>query len=373
MKTKEELKQYFENGDIPKQEEFWEWQDSYWHKDENLPQANVEGLEDILKSKLTKPKLRTGFYILGYNDDIFFPKLNLQSYYLPVWNGSNFTSSNIYYNAEKVGLGTNMPTETLQVEGNIKTKGMIISNLQQITSSPDTKYVVVKPDGTLGWNVQPNNDGANIPLRGTEPNKPITGDLILDNSHGDRMIRSNSYGSYISFLEDGVVEINHRQEEGANVRISGIDINGTYSGGSGMTGYFYYGNVYEDNSFIQKKYADKQHSYTTKELKTGGLWINNKPIYKKTLFFDQIPQNGEIWIDKIMEDMEMIVSHQMFTEWYALDAAFAGNQWKSSAFITLQKDLIKFELANAPDNDYSAIDSFTLTLEYTKKGDQPVQ
>ncbi|CAD7804713.1 hypothetical protein CHRY9390_01263 [Chryseobacterium aquaeductus] len=36
MKSKEELKRFFENGDIPKQEEFWEWQDSYWHKDEKI-------------------------------------------------------------------------------------------------------------------------------------------------------------------------------------------------------------------------------------------------------------------------------------------------------------------------------------------------
>lgn len=36
MKTKEELKLYFENGDIPRQEDFWAWQDSYWHKNEKL-------------------------------------------------------------------------------------------------------------------------------------------------------------------------------------------------------------------------------------------------------------------------------------------------------------------------------------------------
>lgn len=36
MKSKEELKRFFENGDIPKQEEFWEWQESYWHKDEKI-------------------------------------------------------------------------------------------------------------------------------------------------------------------------------------------------------------------------------------------------------------------------------------------------------------------------------------------------
>lgn len=36
MKTKEELKLYFENGDKPTQEHFWAWLESYWHKDEKI-------------------------------------------------------------------------------------------------------------------------------------------------------------------------------------------------------------------------------------------------------------------------------------------------------------------------------------------------
>ncbi len=39
MKTKEELKLYFENGDIPRQEDVLGRQDSYWHKDEKLDQT----------------------------------------------------------------------------------------------------------------------------------------------------------------------------------------------------------------------------------------------------------------------------------------------------------------------------------------------
>ena len=37
MKTKTELKTYFETGDKPTQEQFYEWMDSYWHKEEILP------------------------------------------------------------------------------------------------------------------------------------------------------------------------------------------------------------------------------------------------------------------------------------------------------------------------------------------------
>lgn len=31
---KEDLKTYFENGDTPDEQDFWEWQDSYWHKND---------------------------------------------------------------------------------------------------------------------------------------------------------------------------------------------------------------------------------------------------------------------------------------------------------------------------------------------------
>jgi hypothetical protein len=41
MKTKADLKLLFEKGDTPTQEHFYEWMDSYWHKDEKLPADQV--------------------------------------------------------------------------------------------------------------------------------------------------------------------------------------------------------------------------------------------------------------------------------------------------------------------------------------------
>lgn len=43
MKSKQELKKVFENGDKPTQEDFWEWQDSYWHKEEKIPISQING------------------------------------------------------------------------------------------------------------------------------------------------------------------------------------------------------------------------------------------------------------------------------------------------------------------------------------------
>ncbi|MBB6371511.1 leucine-rich repeat domain-containing protein [Chryseobacterium shigense] len=48
MKTKEELKLLFENGDKPMQENFWEWLESYWHKDEKIPESSIENYEKIV-------------------------------------------------------------------------------------------------------------------------------------------------------------------------------------------------------------------------------------------------------------------------------------------------------------------------------------
>lgn len=135
----------------------------------------------------------------------------------------------------------------------------------------------------------------------------------------------------------------------------------------GLSSKTYFGDNAEKNDYIQKQYADKQHSYSTKEELTGGNWINGKPVYKKTLYLDQIPRTGEIDLKAEFPDLETIISNEMFTEWYDLKTAFAGNQWRTKAYITIEREMAIIELLNIPDYDYSRINSFTLTLEYTKK------
>jgi len=45
------LKNWFRTGDKPLQEQFWNWMDSYWHKDESIPMQKVEGLGSVLGNK----------------------------------------------------------------------------------------------------------------------------------------------------------------------------------------------------------------------------------------------------------------------------------------------------------------------------------
>lgn len=47
------IKTWFETGDFPTQEQFWNWLDSFWHKDDQLGISNIDQLTSILAGKAT--------------------------------------------------------------------------------------------------------------------------------------------------------------------------------------------------------------------------------------------------------------------------------------------------------------------------------
>lgn len=51
LKPLNTLKSWFETGDKPTQAQFWDWLDSFFHKDETIPIDSVAGLSDALNSK----------------------------------------------------------------------------------------------------------------------------------------------------------------------------------------------------------------------------------------------------------------------------------------------------------------------------------
>lgn len=67
MKTKEELRLLFENGDKPTQENFWAWLDSYWHKDEKISDSSIDSVEKVI------PAINDGT-ITGHSLSVSIPK-----------------------------------------------------------------------------------------------------------------------------------------------------------------------------------------------------------------------------------------------------------------------------------------------------------
>lgn len=45
------LKNWFKTGLKPSQEQFWAWMDSFWHKNDKIPQSQIEGLDKSLENK----------------------------------------------------------------------------------------------------------------------------------------------------------------------------------------------------------------------------------------------------------------------------------------------------------------------------------
>lgn len=53
------LKNWFKRGFKPLQQQFYDWMDSYWHKEEQIPITSVNGLESILNTLPSTDSINT--------------------------------------------------------------------------------------------------------------------------------------------------------------------------------------------------------------------------------------------------------------------------------------------------------------------------
>ena len=51
------IKQWFKTGLKPTQDQFWNWIDSFWHKDELIPQDKIQDLSTTLSGKADADQL----------------------------------------------------------------------------------------------------------------------------------------------------------------------------------------------------------------------------------------------------------------------------------------------------------------------------
>jgi hypothetical protein len=138
MKSKEELKKLFENGDKPTQEEFWEWQDSYWHKDEKLP-IETAGLYKIKGSVPDKTALDT---MTSMEEGDVYNLLDTGDNYVYVLNLNNTGSAGWDKLSGMIDLSTINLQRTLE-NGNIASDGLNQIKLSMFTES---KFSYQTPD-----------------------------------------------------------------------------------------------------------------------------------------------------------------------------------------------------------------------------------
>ncbi|ROI05443.1 hypothetical protein EGI16_03390 [Chryseobacterium sp. G0240] len=88
----------------------------------------VEGLQNVLNSKLEKPSV-DGNFLLNVSGGLanwaaISPAVN----YLLFWNGLSFNQSNTYFDGNNLGIGLNNPSELLHVNGRVRSKALLLDN-----------------------------------------------------------------------------------------------------------------------------------------------------------------------------------------------------------------------------------------------------
>lgn len=241
MKSKEELKSLFENGDIPKQEEFWEWQDSYWHKDEKLPTDNT-GLYKIKGSVADKAALDAltemtegDVYNLLDTGANYVYVLDLNNTGVAGWDDlfgsvdlSSINLQTVLDNGSEANDGDSESAFVLDIVNRI---------FRSYHNSPTGGTAIYQTRDSMAL-------GASDQLEGNTE-LTITPDRLVLNSDG----------------VNGVFEVN-----------TTTGINSVYD----------YSATAQDLDFVQKKYVDLKNNYTVNE-EAIGTWIDGSAIFRKVI------------------------------------------------------------------------------------------
>ena len=73
------LKKWFSNFRKPKQEHFWAWIDSFWHKSEKIPMDSIEGLENAIQGTASAEQLRNHLTDSQAHKELFDGKVDKEA------------------------------------------------------------------------------------------------------------------------------------------------------------------------------------------------------------------------------------------------------------------------------------------------------
>lgn len=141
-----------------------------------------------------------------------------------------------------------------------------------------------------------------IPLTGTEEGKPVTGPVSFIDLDSNPFIKlgynpdTDETGLWYNNGEDEISRLSiHNGGVKFQAGFNAITFNNSY--GIGSTNDFSNEKPEDKLIYTQRAYVDKANSYSTEELKTGGTWIDGKPIYTITQLTVDAPPTYETLID----------------------------------------------------------------------------
>ena len=271
-------------------------------------------------------------------------------------------------------------------------------NSQGIVQGETENHYFILVDGNDGGG----GAGDYIPLSGTEEGKPVTGHLQLDGEPYVSIYSGNIDGgekfASINFYKNIDVNGNYGLDFGADaydwegysyanwafgtgacedelteIKYNGFEIQTTNDGNGGLgVGLFSnddYSDVAPSNNLIyaQRSYVNKANSYSKEETKTGGTWIDGKPIYRKVIE-GTLGTFGEAEVIFIgVDEIDVVISKFIYTRG---NDGLSAIEFAEDGFthLAVRYDNINqsFNIISKPDK---AGNSYFLTVEYTKTTD----
>lgn len=201
-------------------------------------------------------------------------------------------------------------------------------------------------------------------------------------------IEENTYTSF--YFEDGICGLiteNLTSNYGASLYTSTQDVNvaSNYPQSKGILGNEEFNKQGDRRAFAQLADVYDSNSYSTEEIKTGGTWIDGKPIYRKTVeitdFSSPDAVNGSLdlsiyfgnSIDNICNTPYFIVDHysnygyKSYGNVLNIDAILSVTDGPTQGIKGLNAIAINAPFGTA--FDISTLTSLIITLEYTKTTD----
>ena len=120
------------------------------------------------------------------------------------------------------------------------------------------------------------------------------------------------------------------------------------------------------------------NSYSTDEIKTGGTWIDGKPIYRKVINLDFVNSGGVSGInlrdfinniDFLMPNTSVSFTYEEEEEDYLIFTGLVTSNYT----IVIRNNILMFRQAINPSQTYIMLDgNYKIIVEYTKTTDQNI-
>ncbi len=143
QQSRDQLKQWFETGDYPTQQQFWDWLDSFVHNSDSISLAQVAGLIALLNSKMSNGALAGGDLTGTYPDPAVAKIQGVAVHNAAPADGQvlKYVAANSRYEpGDAGGVGTGLPDQTGQAGKFLKTDGTNAS-WQEVIATLLTGYV----------------------------------------------------------------------------------------------------------------------------------------------------------------------------------------------------------------------------------------